>query len=168
MVAPDIAHTTMSASVPETVLQAETRPGRAFHRACAMRIHTTIGAGSRGQRGFDGTPAGSFCGLFASAERHVSAQAGIHGCKACWLRGEYALAEQCYLKSVHINEALYERAPCVAALLNELGELCLQQGKTEEAKRYQHEAEAILALHLKPNQEHTKSDVHDELPLELK
>lgn len=86
--------------------------------------------------------------------------------KAYWLRGEYALAEQCYLKSLRINEALYEREhPSVAALLKELGKLCLQQGKTEEAERYQHEAEAIMALHLERTQKHARSDDNGELSL---
>lgn len=61
------------------------------------------------------------------------------------LRGAYALAEECCLRSLRINEALHGREhAAVAASLQDLGRLCCQQGKLEAGERHRLEAEAIL------------------------
>ena len=66
--------------------------------------------------------------------------------EACISCGEFSLAEQCCRKSLKITEAIHEREhPTIVALLSELSWLCAQQGKLEEASRYQNEAEAIHA-----------------------
>lgn len=61
-------------------------------------------------------------------------------------RGEFAQAEQCCIRALRVYEALHEREhPTVAALLAQLSWFCLQQGKAEEAARYQQAAEAVHA-----------------------
>lgn len=61
------------------------------------------------------------------------------------LRGAYALAEECCLRGLHINENLHGREhAAVAASLRDLGRLCCQQGKLEAGERHRLEAEAIL------------------------
>ncbi len=61
---------------------------------------------------------------------------------------EYAQAERCCLKSLKINRAIHGREhPIVEAQLSELSWLCAQQGRVEDANRYQDEAENLhLAL----------------------
>ncbi len=61
------------------------------------------------------------------------------------LCGAYALAEQCCLRSLRIIETLHGRKHAeVAALLQDLGKLCRQQGKLKEGERHRLEAETIL------------------------
>ena len=70
-------------------------------------------------------------------------------------RGEYALAEHCGVKSLKIHEALHGREhPLVATQLAQLSWVCAQQGKMDDARLYQNEADALYtALALAPEAE---------------